>query len=771
MQMILVPITCHGLIRAIKIIVSFIGVAMRISSLFQPALIALSVVSAISNSAIADDDMEHLAIFGSAQAVNDVPGSAHMISQAELEKFDFTDIMRTLTSVPGVYVLEEDGYGLRPNIGMRGTGQNRSEKVTIMEDGVLAAPAPYSAPSAYYFPTAGRMQQVEVLKGTSSAMYGPRTTGGVVNMLSRSIPEDALAGQVNLSAGQDGFGKAHAYVGGAGQNVSSVFEVFRYQADGFKDVNHTGDDTGFVKNDIMAKVMINSDTDAKYYQELEFKLKYSDEDSDETYMGLTEADFNSNPYSRYSASQLDNMDTSHKQLQVNHHIKLSDRFTLGTTAYFNEFSRNWYKTSKVGTWATDDNGEYILDENNEHVIDKASLSGGGIDKAAAFDRDANNELLYVDVKANSRDYESKGIQTVLDADFGAHQVKFGARYHEDEMDRFQWVDNYTMDSSYEMTLANAGIHGADSNRIDSAEAVALFVHDEYTVGDFIINAGLRYEDMTISRKDWAKGVIDRNEPLKKDVSNDVEVLLPSLAVTYRATDDLVIIGGIQKGFAPPAPGNEETENEESINYELGFRYNKEALRGEALFFYSDYDNMHGNCTASQGCEEENIGNQYNAGEVKVSGLEVKTGYEFAAGALTIPVDLTYTFTETEFQNSFKSGLDTWGTVTAGDELPYVPENQLQLTVGVVGEKWRGDVLVRYMDEMRTTAGQGAAASDEVINSRTVVDMAAHYSVADNQEITFNVDNLLDKEYMATRTHGSIMVGKPRSVTLGYKYSF
>lgn len=761
MQMILIPITSRGLMRAIKIIVSFIGVAMRISSLFQPALIALSVVSAISSSAIADDDMEHLAIFGSAQAVNDVPGSAHMISQAELEKFDFTDIMRTLTSVPGVYVLEEDGYGLRPNIGMRGTGQNRSEKVTIMEDGVLAAPAPYSAPSAYYFPTAGRMQQVEVLKGTSSAMYGPRTTGGVVNMLSRSIPEDALAGQVNLSAGQDGFGKAHAYVGGAGQNVSSVFEVFRYQADGFKDVNHTGDDTGFVKNDIMAKVMINSDTDAKYYQELEFKLKYSDEDSDETYMGLTEADFKSNPYSRYSASQLDNMDTSHKQLQVNHHIKLSDRFTLGTTAYFNEFSRNWYKTSKV-------NGLSLskFDENDP-------LKRTGIDYAAAFDNGSfTSDEISVDVKANSRDYESKGIQTVLDADFGAHQVKFGARYHEDEMDRFQWVDTYTLDNTaYEMTLTEAGIHGADSNRIDSAEAVALFVHDEYTVGDFIINAGLRYEDMTISRKDWDKGVIDRNEPLKKDVSNDVEVLLPSLAVTYRATDDLVIIGGIQKGFAPPAPGNEETENEESINYELGFRYNKEALRGEALFFYSDYDNMHGNCTASQGCEEENIGNQYNAGEVKVSGLEAKAGYEFAAGAITIPVDLTYTFTETEFQNSFKSGLDTWGSVIAGDELPYVPENQLQLTVGVVGEKWRGDVLVRYMDEMRTTAGQGAAASDEVINSRTVVDMAAHYSVADNQEITFNVDNLLDKEYMATRTHGSIMVGKPRSVTLGYKYSF
>ena len=201
------------------------------------------------------------------------------------------------------------------------------------------------------------------------------------------------------------------------------------------------------------------------------------------------------------------------------------------------------------------------------------------------------------------------------------------------------------------------------------------------------------------------------------------------------------------------------------------RFNQGALSAEALYFYSDYENMHGNCTASQGCDEELIGNQYNAGEVKVSGLEAKAGYEFNAGEFTIPVDLTYTFTDTEFQNAFDSGLDTWGNVAVGDELPYVPANQLQFSVGLLGENWRSDILLRYMDEMRTTAGQGATIPSETIKSRTVVDLAAHYNIADNQEITFNVDNLLDKEYMATRAHGSIMAGKPRSVTLGYKYSF
>ncbi|NMP30444.1 TonB-dependent receptor [Thalassotalea sp. M1531] len=717
---------------------------------FNKKALALAII-AFSQPAFAEkaDDMEHLTIFGTEQVINDIPGSAHRISQEEIEKFDFSDIMRTLTSVPGVYILEEDGYGLRPNIGMRGTGQNRSEKVTIMEDNVLAAPAPYAAPSAYYFPTSGRMQQIEVLKGTSSAMYGPRTTGGVVNLLSRQIPEQAFAGELKLAAGQDGFAKLHGYVGGEGKNVASVFEVYRYQADGFKDVNHSDTDTGFVKNDVMAKVRINSDSSAKYYQELEMKLKYSDEDSDETYMGITAADFDSDPYSRYSASQLDNMNTEHKQLQLNHFIQLSPRLTLGSSAYYNDFARNWYKVSKIGG---------------------KSLGSGGIELAAQFDENPTVEPLSVDIKANNREYLSKGIQTVLEADLNEHQVKFGARYHEDEMDRFQWVDKYQLDSAYNMTLSSAGAPGTDSNRIDSAEAFALFVHDEYTVGDFIVNAGLRYEDMTIERHDWGKNDVGR-DGIPSHKKNDVDVLLPSLAVTYKLSEELVLLGGVQKGFAPPAPGNEDSDNEESINYELGARYTLGAFNGEAIAFYSDYENMHGNCTASQGCEDDNIGNQYNAGEVEVSGLEIKAGYQFTLEQFTLPVDLTYTFTETEFLNDFSSKLDTWGDVVKGDELPYVPENQIQLTVGIEGEKWRSDILVRYMGEMRTEAGQGNIATDDLIDSRTVVDLAARYSIDQQQEVSLTVDNLLDEEYVSSKTHGSIMVGKPQSITLGYSFSF
>lgn len=119
-------------------------------------------------------------ILGSKFQARNRTGSAYYISPEEIRKFGYTDINRMLKAIPGVNMYEEDGFGLRPNISLRGTKAERSERISIMEDGILAAPAPYSAPAAYYFPNAARMEAVEVLKGSSQVQYGPFTTGGLL---------------------------------------------------------------------------------------------------------------------------------------------------------------------------------------------------------------------------------------------------------------------------------------------------------------------------------------------------------------------------------------------------------------------------------------------------------------------------------------------------------------------------------------------------------------------------------------------------------------
>ncbi|URQ99090.1 TonB-dependent receptor [Pseudoalteromonas sp. SCSIO 43095] len=712
-----------------------------VSSLTAAVALSLSATAMAKDAGGVERNFEQITVIGSQAAINDIPGSATFISDEELQKFEFTDISRVLASVPGVYVQEEDGYGLRPNIGMRGTGTGRNDKISVMEDGVLVAPAPYSAPSAYYFPTMGRMESIEVLKGAASVKYGPRTTGGVLNLLSRSLPTEANSsmGMVDAALGSDGYYKGHAYFAKEKNNTAGLIEVFSYGADGFKELPVGDDNTGFEKNDVLVKFGHTfGENDA---HNIEFKAKYSEETSDETYMGLTNADYQENPNRRYAASQNDEMNTRHNAYQVNYAYRFGEGYEFLATAYLNDFHRNWYKASKVS--------ESYLEQYSEF---EANPTAEGIEN--------------IGVKANNRDYQAKGVQSELHIPAGDHYITVGVRYHEDEMDRFQWEDKYTLNQDLSMTLTSQGAPGSNSNRLDSAKASTLFIQDEWTMDALVVSAGLRYEDITITREEWAKSDPTRSQGLTKDISNDTKILVPSLGATYTLNDNVTLLAGIQKGYAPAAPGNADQDEEESVNIEFGSRFNAGGFNGEVIAFYSDYDNMHGNCTASVGCSDDNIGDQYNYGEVEVSGFEFSAGRTFNTASVAFPVKLTYTYTDSEFKNTFDS--EIWGSVEKGDAMPYVPENQVALSFGAEVNNFVVNSQIRYVSDAHADLSDSGL---NAIDSRVVWDLAAKYLIDENQKVYLSVDNLFDKTYIANRANGGIQPGKPRSVQMGYSYSF
>jgi Fe(3+) dicitrate transport protein len=700
-------------------------------------------------------------IFGNKYVAKHRTGSAYYLSPKELQKFSFTDINKALRTVPGVSLYEEDGFGLRPNISLRGTSPERSSKITVMEDGVLIAPAPYSASSAYYFPTIARMEAVEVLKGSSQVQYGPFTTGGAINMISSQIPTD-FSGSVRASYGSFNSNQLHAKVGGNHKNIGYFIEYLNYGSEGFKTLE-SGKNTGFNKNDVVAKLRVQLFPNQTVKQSLAFKFQYADEKGNETYLGLTEQDFKANPFSRYAASNNDEMTTDHTQYMLTHHLGFSKNFTVTTTFYRNNFARNWYKLNDITFEGNKQKISKILDDPTNYS-DHFSIVNGTVNSSA----DA------IGVKANNRSYYAQGMQTKLDYHWYTenlfHDLELGFRYHYDEEDRFQWVDKYGISNTGVLTETTAGVPGTDANRISSAKAFASYITYKLKYQNWTFTPGVRYEDILLERKDFGKNDITRAGSDLNERQNSVAVFIPGMGANYKFNNDLSLFGGIHKGFSPP--GNKEGEKaEESINYELGTRFSLGKLKGEFVGFYNDYSNLLGSDIAATGGTGSL--DQFNAGAVKVNGIELLLNYNITSEAarFSFPMSLGYTYTNTEFLNSFGSTDSLWGTVTLGDELPYIPKHQLNAALSLEHAKFEINVNARYNGAFRTLAGSGTIPTNEKVPSNFIIDMSSKYRVTPQFQLTANLTNLLNNTYAVSRVPAGLRPGHPFGIYAGFQFQF
>ena len=719
------------------------------------ALLLLPVIAFAQDTANNSKALDTVTIIGKRADVADIPGSAHIVDSEELAEFAQSDVLRVLRSVPGVYVQEEEGFGLRPNIGIRGSGLDRSARIALLEDGVLIAPAPYAASSAYYFPTQRRMSAVEVLKGPASIAVGPRTTGGAMNMISTPIP-DALGATADLRLGDNSTMDVHVNAGDRGERFSWLLETVQAQSDGFKSIEGpVGGDTGFDVQDYIAKIQVDSDPTSSVYQSLRVKLGYTDQLSYQTYLGLTDEDFAVTPYNRYAASANDNFQSQHEQYQATYVIDTDKNWRGEVTAYRNDFSRNWYKVQSVGGESAGD----VLADPTSFATEYGYLTG----TTSADDA--------IQIRANNRTYNSQGVQARIEWDlgFGDTDVSLntGIRIHADEEDRFQHQDGYRMeDGTLILTTAAAG--GSQSNRVSDATVTSYFVDTEIRTGAWIFTPGVRFEDIELTRYDYATADPTRAQGPTRVRRNSVQVFIPGAGALYRLNNEWRLLAGVHKGFNPPGPGSSAKE-ESSINFEAGVRYHNDELRFESIYFRNDYDNLVGTVTDSTGGGGV-IGDQFDGGEVIVSGLEMSTDYSFGTGLFDIPVGLKYTWTnEAEFKNAFDSGFDPWGQVEVGDALPYIPEHQLRVSAGLRSERFRVTLAANYVGKMRTKAGQGAYDPREMVRSHVVWDAIATWNFTESLSTYVKIDNLLDETYRAARRPAGSRPGLPRTAYLGLTF--
>ena len=696
------------------------------------------------------ETIESVSIIGTKADARKIAGSGTVISNEDLQKTIDTDIHKILSAVPGVFFRTEDGYGLRPNISIRGTSLDRSSKITIMEDGVLVAPAPYTSASAYYFPTTGRIHGVEVLKGPSAITQGPSTIGGALNLISTPIPT-AGKGQFVQELGDNGMMRTHAVLGGDNGTFGAMVEVHEHSTDGFDSIANVGGDTGFDKSDLLAKFRYTSGN-----HEVTLKMLDLDESSDQTYVGLSQYSFQQNPRRRYGMTQYDQMNNDGEQQSITYKGSFGNVDVIATS-WSNDYHRDWFKVDKAN------NGKaFGISNGINNVIDAAN--NGNADAQGILD---GTRAVEVKLKHNNRFYGNEGIQFQLSTDIGNHSVTFGYRDMEDyesRLQNYECFDQSADGKNSALSPCSTGWTGSN-NRLRETDATSYFVQDTITMDKLSLTLGYRSEDYDKVENRWsdAKPTRTIKDAKYNNKKSSGDYSTTGFGATYDVSENLKLVAGFHQGMSPVFNGDAE----EADNMELGFRYNKGTTAVEVIYFASDYANLVAECKNSSGGDCD-AGDTFSGGEVDVSGLEIDASWVVQSNTVNYPIAITYTSTDATFDNSFDS--DYFGVVASGDDVPYIPSSVLAISAGFITESgWSGYMRMADHGSSCSTAACGAY---ENIEAYSYIDLSLRKRVNENLDVYGVLENVTDNEDIAARApKNGARSQKPQTFKVGFSYKF
>ncbi len=699
-----------------------------------------------------------------------IAGAGHYIGSSELNKLNQPNINQVLKSLPGVYVRDEEGFGLRPNIGLRGTSVNRSAKITLLEDGILIAPAPYADPSAYYFPSFARMQGVEVLKGSSQIQYGPYTMGGAVNLLSTAIPQTFKAFAL-LSYGSFNTNQQRLWVGDSRKNFDYVFEVNRLASNGYKQLDGGGN-TGFDRRDVMGKLRWHSPANAAKPQSLTLKFVNTTELGNESYLGLTYNDFKANPLRRYAGTQKDLLDLNHQSISLSHNINPLKKLSINTTAYFAKTYRDWARANSFGGKSINT----ILNDPNGQQAAYNIMTG-----------QANGN---VDFQSAARSYFSKGLQLNSNYTFKTanlnHHILLGLRYHKDEADRYATRSVYAMTNGT-MILTAAGVKGNQENQIREANSFASFIQYNLTLKAFTLSPGIRYEKINLNFTNYGNADNGRQGANQTLASNTLDIVLPGIGLHYKFNKIMNAFAGVHRGFSPPGTpstqsGEIQASPELSVNYEIGYRAYLQAVQIQAVAFLNDYTNIVGSDNVSGG--GAGTGDLFNAGEAKIKGLELSLGYNLLHNnkndnSFKLPLSIAYTYTSARFKEHFVNAGGDWGggIIQQDDIIPFITPHLLSVGIGIEHKKYNVSLSTRYTGTTRIKPGKDAAifpaanvslAEINNIKRYFIADVSANYQLKKQVSLFTLVNNITNSKAIVTNLPQGYRPNIPLSFSAGLK---
>lgn len=640
-----------------------------------------------------------------------IAGSVDTITKEEIFELKPRTTAEVLNHLPGIFIREEDGRGGRANISVRGKLNDRSRKVMVLEDGIPIGLGIYDTGEIFYLPSIGTFDEVEMLNGSRTVLYGPQSSSGVINFVT---PKPSKEKQVEFIQEMG----SNQFIGSAATYSNSYHELGMVLNANFRSGSGPRNPAEYQTYSGMAKLHLP----LSEVSEIGLKFSYNNENSESPGF-IKKSDFPSERDTVFSTNDFIFFEKYSAALtHVRHFQNTNLPIQLRTNVYGSFAKRNvWAQNIDADALAAGESYDNIFESGNTGIL---------------------------------REVRTVGIQPQFELD----NLTFGGRFHSEEEDK----------KTIAGTAADARSGSIRDHELTRTDAISLFGLVDLPLNEYwSMNTGARIEVISQQRKLLRKSNLHSTDAGESNFNSEI---LPSLGLTYQPNDHSTIFASYHLGFTPPQISERIDSNgraqdvvaEESVNYELGFRTLSpdKATEISGTVFLSR--------VANDSFPETESGATLTSQQLdtKYYGVEVEGRRAFKK-----VMHKNWTLTPFLGLTLLESEINEAGTLE-GQRLPYTPQRIVKTGLNYSNKRGLSFILEGiYSDNILaydlSTADPEVPSSIQTIQSHHIWNFTTNLAITESSEFYFAVKNMFDENYITSINHPTAVVpGAQRQLIVG-----